>query len=83
MPGDIITDLEKAAMIPDPLTDLNWLNSSLWGSNDWTYTKTFSAARPTADGSDVVLVFDGIKMGATIKLNGHVVGRAKTLCRRR
>eukprot|EP00035_Acanthoeca_spectabilis_P014610 m.281707 g.281707 ORF g.281707 m.281707 type:complete len:211 (-) comp16177_c0_seq1:2029-2661(-) len=84
VPGDVITDLQRAAVIPDPYLDLTWLqNSSLWTSNPWRYTTHFdlpsstsaSAARArTADGSTVLLVFDGVKMGATVRVNGQVVG---------
>jgi hypothetical protein len=45
----------------------NWKNSSLWNDNVWSYTKTFSVADPTVP---TLLVFDGIKMGATISVNG-------------
>ena len=30
VPGDLLTDLEAAGLIGDPLYELNWLNSSIW-----------------------------------------------------
>ena len=84
VPGDIITDLEMAGHIGDPLYELNFKNATLWGYGVWNYTKTISFTEEnvnrvkgyTAIGSDMVLVFDGIKMGANIYLNGKLLGTA-------
>ena len=62
VPGDLITDLESAGIIGDPLYELNWLNSTIWDVNTWTYSTSFTAP---ATGTSV-LVFDGVKMGAYI-----------------
>jgi beta-mannosidase len=82
VPGDLITDLQRAGRIGDPLYELNWKdpkNVPLWNQT-WTYTRTLPAtsqlAEHAAAAGEVLLVFDGIKMGATIKLNGEVVGVA-------
>lgn len=81
VPGDIITDLQRAGKIGDPLYELNWkdlTNVRLWNQT-WTYTRTVPTAglaQHTAGGGDILLVFDGIKMGATIKLNGKTLGVA-------
>ena len=80
---DVITDLQRAGVIGDPLTDTNWKNTT-WFNGDWAYSKTFSwpppqqslPAHATASGADVLLVFEGIKMGARISLNGHVLGNS-------
>jgi hypothetical protein len=72
VPGDLITDLEAAGMVGDPLYELNWLNSSIWDSNTWTYTTSFTAS--PAAGSSSILVFDGIKMGARIMVDGKLIG---------
>ena len=80
VPGDLLTDLQRAGQIGDPLHERNWLNSSLWNRHTWTYTATFplpEAARGLhASGGRTTLVFDGIKMGATISLNGKRLGVA-------
>ena len=70
-----------ASQIGDPLYELNFKNATLWNDNAWTYTTTITmdAARLEtlrATGGSHVLVFDGIKMGAMIKLNGKVIGNA-------
>jgi hypothetical protein len=70
VPGDLISDLYASGLIGNPLYELNWLNSSIWDDNVWTYSTSFKA------NSKTLLVFDGIKMGAIIKVNGVEIGRA-------
>ena len=80
VPGDLLTDLQKAKVIPDPWLDTTWIdNSSIWTEHEWTYTTHFDT--PTADAdaqsggpNSLQLVFDGVKMGATVRVNGKVVG---------
>jgi hypothetical protein len=71
VPGDLISDLERAGMIGDPLYELNWLNSSVWDASTWTYTTAFAA--PGAGGTSL-LVFDGVKMGARVLVDGKQIG---------
>ena len=77
VPGDLITDLQTAGLIGDPLYELQWLNASLWDSRVWTYRRSFETsaanAAAIAAGGDVLLSFDGIKMSATIALNGITI----------
>ena len=47
MPGDLITDLENAGVVGDPLYEVNFRNSSIWDSHDWTYSTTFAVAADT------------------------------------
>eukprot|EP01043_Picozoa_sp_COSAG02_P072951 COSAG02_NODE_13970_length_1325_cov_1.560359_2_plen_294_part_01 len=83
VPGDLITDLQNAGMIDDPLTDTNWKNTT-WFNGDWAYSKTFPWPPPqqplpthaAMSGGEVLLIFEGIKMGAQISLNGHVLGNS-------
>lgn len=70
VPGDLISDLYAAGQIGNPFYELNWLNSSIWDKYAWTYSTTFEADEES------LLVFDGIKMGATIKVNGVELGEA-------
>jgi hypothetical protein len=66
VPGDLVTDLQKAGVIADPYLDLTWLkNSSLWTDHVWTYSTNFSVS-PPGNTSSLLLVFDGAKMGATV-----------------
>ena len=81
VPGDLLTDLQSAGQIGDPLYEKNFLNASLWSAHTWTYRVTFTpdavvAAAAAAAGGRVLLVFDGIKMGASISLDGMALGTA-------
>ena len=78
VPGDLITDLARAGVIPDPWLDTTWIrNSSLWSGRPWYYRRTFTidgVAGVLSGASSLLLVFDGVKMGATIRVNGVTVG---------
>ena len=77
VPGDHLTDLQANKLIQDPLFDQNFRNASVWGSRTWTYTATFTPPPTLAQAKAVLLVFDGVKMGAAVSLNGHAVGTVK------
>lgn len=78
VPGDIITDLVNYGLLEDILVDLNFQNDTLWQDNDWTYESEFSLTNEQSDllisGGDVLLVFDGVKMGAHVALDGKPLG---------
>ena len=73
VPGDLISDLLQAKLINEPYYELNFKNSSIWNDNIWTYTTTFQTQ---ANNENTLLIFDGIKMGATISINGQKLGTA-------
>ena len=75
VPGDIISDLHAAGVIPHPYFETAWKNSTAWAGGHWAYSTSFLAPALPANRS-AVLVFDGIKMGATIALNGVALGVA-------
>ena len=76
VPGDLLTDLQRASVIADPWRDITWINnSSLWNDHAWTYTTYFGVSDAvSAKTSLLLLTFDGVKMGATVRVNGHTVG---------
>ena len=82
MPGDLISDLQRAGLVGDPLFEDNFLNGSrTWHLPHWDYTKKFQLdgallQSGAAAGARTVLVLDGVKMGAEISLNGHRLGVA-------
>ena len=80
VPGDLISDLQAAGQIGDPYFEKTWLNSSIWHDHLWTYTVRFAASQKVIScarsGGQVLLVFDGIKMGAHISLDGKPLGIA-------
>ncbi|CAE7551663.1 MANBA [Symbiodinium sp. CCMP2592] len=58
--------------------ELNFLNSSIWSEQTWTFSTNFSVNTRlfASTGSRLQLVFDGIKMGAVIRVNGKALGKA-------
>ena len=81
VPGDLITDMQRSNLIPDPWLDTTWIHrSALWSDHTWTYTTTFDASAEVVaeaaavNTSTLLLVLEGVKMGATVRVNGHSVG---------
>jgi hypothetical protein len=74
VPGDLITDLAAGGIIAaDPLFELNFKGNA-WDSCNWTYTTSFILAADVASSSQILLVFDGIKMVSDVALNGVPLG---------
>eukprot|EP00051_Salpingoeca_urceolata_P023405 m.396250 g.396250 ORF g.396250 m.396250 type:complete len:1245 (+) comp20102_c1_seq16:524-4258(+) len=85
VPGEVATDLQRAGIVGDPLTDVNFrsfnvapFDAAKWNGALWTYTALFN----TSIDHPTTLVFDGIKLGASIYLNGHKLGNATNQHRR-
>lgn len=69
VPGDILTDLERAHLTPSPYFNVTWRDPAyvaLWNTGTWVYSTTFPT--PAQGNGDALLVFDGIRMGAMIHL---------------
>ena len=82
VPGDILSDLQRAGVVKDPYLDTTWAQPdfvNVWNSGLWTYSKEFDT--PTTDGA-ALLVFDGIRMGAQVFVNGKFMGNATNSYRR-
>jgi len=80
VPGDIITDLQRAGKVPGPYFNCSWQEPafmSAWNEGTWAYSKRFlSPAGPAGPaGQDALLVFDGVLMGAVVELNGRRLTR--------
>ena len=90
-PGDIITDLMNANILDEPYLDLNFLTQRhVWTGNvtdyfrgrpqleyrsrTWNYETTFSLPNNNKNHT-FVLVVEGIKMGASLTLNGVQLGQ--------
>ena len=83
VPGDVLSDLQRAGKIGDPLYELNFKDKgqqALW-MQDWTYTRLFTLLEHGGNGTDVaagaILVFDSIKMGARVYVDGTFLGTVK------
>jgi beta-mannosidase len=73
VPGDLISDLQRANVITDPLFNLTF-QGQLWDATDWTYTSPPFAAPVVGSSGEILLVFDSVKMAASVSVNGHNVG---------
>ena len=69
VPGDIITDLQRAGMVGDPMYGVNWRDQSgVWAKESgWSFTRIFDYR--TVASPSVLLVLDGVKMAADVYLN--------------
>ena len=92
VPGDILTDLERAGLVTDPYFNTTWQAPGFikaWNDGVWTYSTTFDCSASVSGASasggggggggapeNQLLVFDGIRMGAMIKVNGMLLGNA-------
>lgn len=88
VPGDLITDLQRAGIVSDPWFELNFLNTTtpghqgapIWDVGTWTYVASVTPSAPLAAalaaGATASLVFDGIKMTADVYWNNDLIGFA-------
>jgi len=80
VPGDVISDLQRAAVVNDPWFEINWLdNRTLWdvSARAWNFSTSVTLPPPGASPDAALsLVFEGIKMGAHVSINGVPLGAA-------
>jgi hypothetical protein len=72
-----ISDEDNAGAVLDPLSSNNHKDPTQvqwWNGKRYTYSKKFSLPAEMHSAAGLQLVFDGIKLGAVISLNGHVLG---------
>ena len=83
VPGDLITDLETAGVIGDPLFETVFRGNAtspaakggvVWDACTWNYSAAFSLAADVAAAVQVLLILDGVKMVADVSLNGVELG---------
>jgi beta-mannosidase len=74
VPGDLVTDLQRAGKIGDPLYERNF--KSLNWEAEWQYSVSFETASALAPASGGArwLVLDSVKMGAWVWFNGAFLG---------
>lgn len=75
VPGDLLTDLERAGIIQDPIASANLRDAAIAALmlNTWSWSTTFdldSEFLQESTGSPVLLVLDSVKLAADIALNG-------------
>ena len=68
VPGDIISDLQRAGRVGDPYWNVTWRDPAFiaaWNSGTWEYTRKFaSTAAMMRTPAETVLVFDGVQSWA-------------------
>lgn len=78
VPGDIVTDLQRAGIIKDPWYEITFLdNRTLWDPSvrKWVFTTSVFLPPPGVAPTPLLLVFEGVKMGAHVLWNGAEIGQ--------
>ena len=76
VPGDVLSDLQRAGHVPDPYFNTTWRGPGFirrWNAGTWTYRRVFPWPR-SPEAHPALLVFDGVRMGAMVALNGVHLG---------
>jgi beta-mannosidase len=91
VPGDLLSDLQREQLIDDPLWERTFQTNPLamYASQAWTYATSFhlpsiplpkllasSKSKDQQRNKVWLLVLDGVKMGAVVRLNGKEIARA-------
>ena len=75
VPGGIYTALYDAKLIPDPYFAQNEKLTQWPGRTDWLFSRSFTLPEGFADAKAVTLRLEDVDCFATVKVNGHEVGR--------
>ncbi len=78
VPGNVLGDLQRAGMIPDPYFGNNSDALRPYEFIDWEYRTTFTAPVP-GERESVQLLFEGIDTVAEIILNAREIGRTANM----
>lgn len=79
VPGCVHRDLHRHGLIPDPFWGANELDLQWIEERDWEYRASFTVPATLLEEAVIELVADGLDTIATVRLNGHVVGRAENM----
>ena len=72
LPGDLLTDMQRAGVVGDPLYEVNFEaytpqgrpRTPVYDRTNYTYSSTFISDPPIAAAREVLLVLDGVKMAS-------------------
>ncbi len=78
VPGNVIGDLQRAGIIPDPYFGSNSLALRKYEFADWTYKTTF-VPPVCAPGERLQLTLDGVDTVFTLRINGREAGRGENM----
>ena len=74
VPGSVLDDVWHAGEVPDPYVERNSLAAEWVPERAWLYRRRFNGA-PAEPGERAWLRFEGVDHGASIYLDGALVGR--------
>lgn len=82
VPGGIYTALYEAGLIPDPYFAQNEKLTQWPGRTDWIFSRSFTLPEGFASAKSVTLRLEDVDCFATVKVNGHEVGKTSNrFCR--
>ena len=81
VPGCIHTDLLAAGKIADPFYRDNEKSVQWVGETDWVYRRTFTVDPDLLGHQQVLLRCEGLDTLATLRLNGHELGKTDNMFR--
>ena len=79
VPGDNISALLKAGLIPDPYQGKNENRIQWIGGEDWIFSTVFSVPSSLAKLPHQFLTFDTLDTLAVVSLNGIEIGRTENM----
>ena len=82
VPGGIHSALRRAGKMPDPFWGRNEVAIQWIGKKDWTVSRTFDFPAEELARKAIVLRLDNVDTFATIRLNGHLLGKTDNRFRR-
>ncbi len=82
VPGDALSALVVAGLVPDPYVGTNELGLQWLGQADWIYAREFEADAALLAEDSVALRCEGVDTLAEVRINGHVAGTCANMFRR-
>jgi len=81
VPGDVVTDLVRAKVLPDPYYRENEDCAQWVGESTWSYTRDFNVSAVLLKEDRVMLKCEGLDTLAKLQINGRTVGASDNMHR--
>jgi beta-mannosidase len=82
VPGDTLSALVAAGVVPDPYAGTNELDLQWLGKTGWTYARDVEVDAAWLAESSIQLSVEGVDTLAEIRINGKMAGRTENMFRR-